>query len=48
MVEEMRSLGFPSLVTQAALEGFTRASRAGLGAKDCAMLPVAWVNSGSE
>jgi 3-hydroxyisobutyrate dehydrogenase len=48
MVEEMRSLGFPSLVTQAALEGFTRASRAGLGAKDCAMLPVAWLNSGSE
>ena len=48
MVEEIRSLGFPSLVTQAALEGFSRASRAGLGAKDCAMLPVAWVNSGSE
>ena len=48
MVEEMRSLGFPSLVTQAALEGFSRASRAGLGAKDCAMIPVAWVNSGSE
>jgi 3-hydroxyisobutyrate dehydrogenase len=42
MVEEIRSLGFPSLVTQAALEGFSRASRAGLGAKDCAMIPVAW------
>ncbi len=42
MVEEMRSLGFPSLVTQAALEGFTRASRAGFGAKDCAMIPVSW------
>ncbi len=42
MVEEMRSLGFPPLVTQAALEGFSRASRAGLGAKDCAMIPVSW------
>ena len=51
MVEEIRSLGFPSLVTQAALEGFSRASRAGLGGKDCAMIPVAWSsnsNSGSE
>ena len=42
MVEEMRSLGFPSLVTLAALEGFSRASRAGLGAKDCTMIPVSW------
>lgn len=42
MVEEMRSLGWSPLVTQAALEGFTRASRAGLGAKDCAMIPVSW------
>jgi 3-hydroxyisobutyrate dehydrogenase len=42
MVEEIGSLGFPSLVTQAALEGFSRASRAGLGAKDCAMIPVSW------
>jgi 3-hydroxyisobutyrate dehydrogenase len=42
MVEEMRSLGWSPLVTQAALEGFKRASQAGLGAKDCAMLPVAW------
>lgn len=42
MVEEMRSLGWSSLVTQAALEGFQRASQAGLGAKDCAMIPVSW------
>ena len=42
MVEEMRSLGWAPLVTQAALEGFRRASLAGLGAKDCAMIPVAW------
>jgi 3-hydroxyisobutyrate dehydrogenase len=51
MVAELRSLGWSSLVTQAALEGFERASRAGLGAKDCAMLPVSWSskpNSGSE
>jgi len=42
MVEEMRSLGWSSLVTQAALEGFHHASKAGLGAKDCVMLPVNW------
>jgi 3-hydroxyisobutyrate dehydrogenase len=42
MVEEMRSLGWAPLVTAAALEGFTRASQAGLGAKDCAMIPVSW------
>ena len=42
MVEEMRSLGWSPLVTQAALEGFTRASKAGLGAKDCTMIPVSW------
>jgi 3-hydroxyisobutyrate dehydrogenase len=42
MVEEMRSMGWSSLVTEAALEGFTRASKAGLGGKDCVMLPVNW------
>ncbi len=42
MVEEARSLGWPAPVTQAALDAFTRASRAGLGAKDCVMLPVVW------
>ena len=48
MVEEIRSLGFPSLVTQAALEGFSRASRAGLGAKDCAMIPVSWSSKSQQ
>ena len=42
MVEEMRSLGWSSLVTQAALDGFVRASKAGLGAKDVTALPVSW------
>ena len=42
MVEEMRSLGWSSLVTEAALQGFHHASKAGLGAKDCVMLPVSW------
>jgi 3-hydroxyisobutyrate dehydrogenase len=42
MVEEMRSLGWPSLVTQAALEGFAHASKAGLGGKDVTALPVSW------
>jgi len=42
MIEEMRALGWSSLVTEAALEGFTRASKAGLGGKDCVMLPVSW------
>ena len=42
MVEEARSLGWPAPVTQAALDSFTRASKAGLGAKDCVMLPVDW------
>ena len=42
MVEEMRSLGWSSLVTQAALAGFEHASKAGLGAKDCVMLPISW------
>jgi len=42
MVEEMRSLGWSSLVTQAALDGFHHASKSGLGAKDCVMLPINW------
>jgi len=42
MVEEARSLGWPAPVTQAALDCFTRASKAGLGAQDCVMLPVDW------
>jgi 3-hydroxyisobutyrate dehydrogenase len=42
MVEEMRSMGWSSLVTQAALDGFNHASKAGLGAKDCVMIPISW------
>ena len=42
MVEEMRALGWPSFVTQAALDGFSHASKAGLGAKDVSLLPVSW------
>ena len=42
MVEEARSLGWPAPVTEAALQGFARASSAGLGARDCVMLPVEW------
>jgi len=42
MVEEMRSLGWPSFVAQAALNGFVHASKAGLGAKDVSALPVNW------
>jgi len=42
MVEEMRSLGWSSLVTQAALDGFAHASQAGLGAKDVTALPISW------
>jgi 3-hydroxyisobutyrate dehydrogenase len=42
MVEEARSLGWSAPVTEAALRAFARASKAGLGAKDCVMLPVDW------
>ena len=42
MVEEMRALGWPSFVTQAALNGYSHASKAGLGAKDISALPVNW------
>jgi 3-hydroxyisobutyrate dehydrogenase len=42
MVDEMRSLGWSSLVTKAALDGFAHASKAGYGAKDISMLPVNW------
>ena len=42
MVEEARSLGWSAPVTEAALRSFVRASRAGLGARDCVMLPVEW------
>ncbi len=42
MVEEIRSLGWSAPATEAALAGFTRASKAGLGARDCVMIPVDW------
>lgn len=42
MVEEMRSLGWSSFVTQAALDAFAHASKSGLGARDVSLLPVRW------
>jgi 3-hydroxyisobutyrate dehydrogenase len=42
MVEEAASLGWSAPVASAALQSFARASKAGLGAKDCVMLPVDW------
>jgi len=42
MVAEAHSRGFSSPVTERALECFERASRAGLGAKDCTAHPVNW------
>ena len=43
MVAEARACGYDTLVTQAALQGFEKASKAGLGAKDCTAIPVNWV-----
>jgi len=45
MVAEARACGYDTLVTQAALQSFERASKAGLGAKDCTALPVNWTKS---
>ena len=42
MVAEARSLGWSAPVTERALDCFTHASKQGLGAKDCVMLPVSW------
>jgi 3-hydroxyisobutyrate dehydrogenase len=42
MVAEAHSRGFSAPVTERALECFERASRAGLGPKDCTALPVNW------
>ena len=47
MVAEARACGYDTLVTQAALQSFEKASRAGIGAKDCTALPVHWSKSGS-
>jgi 3-hydroxyisobutyrate dehydrogenase len=46
MVAEARACGYETLVTQAALQGFEKASKAGLGAKDCTAIPVNWTKSG--
>jgi 3-hydroxyisobutyrate dehydrogenase len=43
MVAEAKTLGYDSLVTSGALKAFERASKAGLGSKDCTSLPVAWL-----
>ncbi|MFN2645558.1 MAG: NAD(P)-dependent oxidoreductase [Burkholderiales bacterium] len=42
MLAEARSLGWQAPITERALECFDYASRQGLGAKDCVMLPVNW------
>jgi len=43
MVAEAKTLGYDTLVTSGALKAFERASKVGLGAKDCTSLPVAWL-----
>lgn len=43
MVAEAKALGYDSPVTSGALASFDRASKSGLGAKDCTSMPVAWV-----
>jgi 3-hydroxyisobutyrate dehydrogenase len=43
MVTEAKTLGYDSLVASGALKAFERASKAGLGSKDCTSLPVAWL-----
>jgi 3-hydroxyisobutyrate dehydrogenase len=47
MVAEAKSRGYDAPATRAALAGFERASRAGLGAKDCTAVPVSWLKSGT-
>jgi 3-hydroxyisobutyrate dehydrogenase len=42
MAAEARSRGFAAPLTERALECFERASRAGLGARDCTALPASW------
>lgn len=42
MVAEAHSRGFSAPLTERALECFERASRSGLGARDCTTLPVTW------
>jgi len=47
MITEAKSRGYDAPATAAALDGFERASRAGLGAKDCTAVPVHWLKSGT-
>src|SRR2546423_785710 len=47
MVAEARARGYDAPATAAALQGFERASRAGLGAQDCTAVPVNWLKSGT-
>lgn len=42
MVAEAHARGFSAPLTERALECFERASRSGLGARDCTALPVSW------
>jgi 3-hydroxyisobutyrate dehydrogenase len=42
MVAEARACGYDAPVTASALASFERASRAGLGAKDCTAMPANW------
>lgn len=42
MVAEAHSRGFSAPVTERTLECFERASRSGLGARDCTALPASW------
>ena len=45
MVAEARALGRTLPVAERTLECFDQASREGLGASDCSMLPVHWLRS---
>src|SRR5258706_9975075 len=47
MVAEARACGYDAPVTASALASFERASRAGLGAKDCTAMPTNWVRGRS-
>ena len=48
MVEEARALGGTLPVVERALECFDQPAHEGLGAKDCAMLPVRWAQRAGE
>jgi 3-hydroxyisobutyrate dehydrogenase len=43
MVAEAKTCGYDAPVTQAALSSFERASKRGLGGKDCTSVPIAWL-----